>query len=426
MTFYLDKRQLSRFRLTWPDYGVPICELETTDPAPVVIDGPAALTLGDASFVGTVVDGGPTTGGTFRYDWRAGAGLWHRDIAARGYQSGQGVLLSTVLQDLPAALREAGYVRVETLSIGVPERRLGPALSHWTRPAGPAWTTLGDTAVPWYVDLAGVTQIRERQGVAVTAEDYTLTDNEPEGSRFYISLTGARLLPWTPGNLVGGRPIRLVEASANEGEPIRLRIELGLEETRPLLDQMIDQRISLARFHGVYEYVVKTRDGFVYGLSPVDTKIGLPSHDHVEIWPGFAGHGADIKPGQSVLLSFIDGNPARPAMSGFMPLHRTGSLPAESRVDADKVALGGALQKVARETDVTIGPAIRVTQNLSTMVAAISFTDRDGRIIIVSFAAGLMTGITAGGPFVPPPSDPLDVTIDEYEIGEPSQGKVFA
>lgn len=417
MTFFLDKRQLSLVDLHMPRYGVAVATLETADPAPVTIDAPASLVLGDLTLAGTVVEGGPTTGGTYRYDWRAGAGLWHREVAERAYQSGLGVLLSTVLRDLPAAFTEAGYPRAEQVSIGVPERRLGPAVSHWTRLQGPAWNTLGATEVPWYVDPAGVTQIRERVSGEVTAEDYTVTDSAPDDSRISIALTGVRVSPWLPGGLIGGRPIRTLDVHAREGEPIRLTINLGQEEPRSLLDTWYDQRAALLPYHGTYEYLVRTRDGVLYGLSPVDKRIGLPELTGVELWTGIPGCGADLKPGRSVLIGFTDGSPARPMVRGFMPLHRDGSQPSETRIDADKLVLGEGFYKVARQFDPVDGMVIAVQMHPppnNAKVFAITFSDQYGHAFAMTFdPLGALVSALPPGQFT-------------FRIAEPTQGKTYA
>lgn len=414
MTFYLDKRQLSRVSLHMPRYGVAVATLETADPTAVTIDAPATLTLGDLVLAGTVVEGGATGGGTYRYDWRAGAGLWHREIRERAYQSGLGVLLSTVLRDLPAAFTEAGYPRAEQIAIGVPDRRLGPSVSHWTRIRGAAWNTLGATEVPWYVDPAGVTQIRERNGVEVTADDYTVTDNAVDDGRIRISLTGVRVSPWLPGGLVGGRPIRTLDVDAREAEPIRLTLNLGREEPRSLLDTWYEQRAAILAYHGTYEYIVRTRDGVLYGLAPVDQNLGLPELTGVELWTGIPASGADIKPGRSVLIGFIDGKPSRPVMRGFMPLHRDGSQPSETRLDADLVKLGAAQKLVAREDDtVSSLHAILLVNTPSSGMTTLRLHNGVGSAIDITWPAALAPTLTPG-------------TGLKFTIDTPSQNKVMA
>jgi hypothetical protein len=416
--------QANRVRLHVPLHGVPVADVELVNAT--ALANLQTLVVGDLSLQGTIVSGG-VAAEVASYHWVAGRASWGVTLPARGYQSALGVLRSSILQDLQTDLAVATSGRGDTVAIGIPEQRVGPIQSGYARPAGPAWDTLKTLRVPWYVDVAGVTQIRERTGIEVPATVDVLQSRPDEGS-FVVASRDETYSRWLPGNLIAGARIVSLTLVAVPGEPTRMEIFTARtspsHEIRTALEDFVRQEMAYGKFWGRYEYRVNTRDGDSYGLVPASPTAGMPKLDSILMRPGIAGFKADLVVGQSVSIGFENGDPARPFIIHYQPLYQ--GAPERVYIDADRVDLGGATELVARETDMVIGPAIRATQDTTTQVAAISFEDAAGRKIVISFASGLMTGILTAGPFVPPPSNPLDVTISEYVIGTPAQDKVFA
>lgn len=105
-------------------------------------------------------------------------------------------------------------------------------------------------------------------------------------------------------------------------------------------------------FHGSYEYRVMAQDGAVLDLQPVRAATGLPPLRRVAVWPGLAGASSTVVGGSSVLVSFVDGDPARPFITGLAPTNGAGFVPVDSRIQAtETITLGDGDPKGAARLD---------------------------------------------------------------------------
>jgi hypothetical protein len=112
--------------------------------------------------------------------------------------------------------------------------------------------------------------------------------------------------------------------------------------------QIIDAVIPGARFRGVFEYRIVTQAGERLNLQPVRSRTDLPDLARVPVRAGVPGVKALHKPGAQVLVSFIDGDPSRPAVVGFDDPEQPGWMPLQLLFGE------GATLGVARQTDPVI------------------------------------------------------------------------
>lgn len=186
---------ISAATLTLPKVGAWVLEATLVDAA--ALSGGVSVTIGDLTLAGSVVRGGAFDGSA-RYLVTAGAGGWHKAITGRPeYRNDLGVKLSAVLAD---DARAAG----ETIALDPAlDRVLGTA---YVRRAGLGWDVLGSArlALPWWVDAAGVTQVRARPAAAVTAPSQLIAWDRVRGIREYGADTFA---PFAPGATIDGDTI---------------------------------------------------------------------------------------------------------------------------------------------------------------------------------------------------------------------------
>ena len=194
---------ISTAAVTLPLWGVWSAEIYLVDPAELA--GAVSLVIEDLVLAGSVVRGGPVEGSA-RYVVAGGAGGWRRVVPPQPYRNDLGIRLSTVLADVARAAGE--------------QLELDPALervlgSAWVRRAGPAWDVLGRLGVPWWLDGAGVTQVRLRPAPAVSAPAARLI--AWDRGKALRELAVDTLAPWAPGALLEGAPIEHVAIHVEHG-----------------------------------------------------------------------------------------------------------------------------------------------------------------------------------------------------------------
>lgn len=114
-----------------------------------------------------------------------GAGGWRKDVAAKAYVNASGVSASMVLND---AAKEVG----ETVVLS-PDRKIGPA---FIRVEGPASHLLYIVGGGFYVDNAGITQVKAWPTKAVTSEFTVVNQNGATGR---VEIATEDLAAWMPG-----------------------------------------------------------------------------------------------------------------------------------------------------------------------------------------------------------------------------------
>lgn len=296
-------------RISIPFYGAWTADLILATPDDLT--GSVTLVLGDLTLVGAVYRTAPFAGAR-QARLVAGAGGWRQTIGAQSYQSPAGVMLSTVLGDAARSVRET----------------LGPFLDRslgadWERERGPASRLLRlVTDGTWWIDPAGVTQLGPRSTAPITSAFQVLDYHGGMGS---YSVSTEVLADWTPGRsftaatLNAQATISLVTLVVDNDGKLRVEVLSGAPEQDRLLANVLElvrSEFPKATYQGTYEYAVQAiaADGSTADLSPTDTTLTLPSIVKCPVRLSTAT--AKLSTGSLVLVAFVNGNPARPAIVG--------------------------------------------------------------------------------------------------------------
>ncbi len=354
-------------RITIPAWGRWYAEVQLDGEH--TITGAATLTLADATFVGTVLSGGPALGRS-AYRIVAGAGGWGRDVPGKSYADDAGSKVATVVTD---AARAVG----ETMATVDPTLRTAP---NFVRSEGHAAAVL-DLVAPraWYVDEAGVTRLGARTAGSVVGK---VTEIKPiDKARQRVTLAADSIATILPGLVY--KTITAVdvqhEISADGG--LRSTIWGGpgvLDELGQLLGALDPDR----PYRGVTEYRVDTQSGKRWNLQPLRASSGMPYLKLVPVRPGVAGCEADLALGSFVGVMFMDADKDRPFIACFDDADSERFVPTS-------LALCGGSAAVAR-----VGDEITITQaqiTAATMVAGAN---------PVTVSLSLKGTITSGSPKV--------------------------
>lgn len=319
----------TRVRVQLPAWGRWWADIDTVDDT--VLTGAQALKLPGMTLVGTVY--GAPYEGRGRYRLVGGAGGWSKQLKARAYLNDLGVRKSTVLSDLAT---ETG----ETVD-DLPDTRFS---AHFARVQGPAFVTLNSVAPKgWHTDLAGVTRITTWPASTYSGEA-TITDVD-EASQI-VELTTDDLEGLVPGVTLSTTVGDVGPASDVEIEidttSIKVRVLASQQLTRRLeaFSAMLDALDPRRRYRGTYEYrVVEQTDNRV-SLQIARVGSGMGDLSLVRIRPGIPGASFTLVPGALVLVSFIDGDPSRPAIVSFDDPDAPGHSPTVLNLDSALVTIG--------------------------------------------------------------------------------------
>ena len=318
----LSGHAVSRARVSLPSWGLWHADVEIAGGAD--LSGAVVLSIADADYAGAIVSGG-TWQGRSRYVVAGGAGGWGADLPARSYVNDAGVKASTVLADLA---RETG----ETIE-DAPTTAIGPA---WVRPAGPALAPM-HLLYPsgWHVGADGVTRIGVRAAAEWTGALTVLSRDDAAGSMLIAPETVAGL---EPGAVVDGLEAVDVEI---EIEPGLLRARLwgagpSGEGSRRIaaLRRLLASLDPGSQFRGVWEYRAIVQTGERLHLQPARVSLGMPDLLAVRIRPGVPALASDVAAGAMVLVSFVDGDPARPVVVNFEDADGSAFRPDSLRIQA--------------------------------------------------------------------------------------------
>lgn len=417
----INGRQVIRASAYLPRTGAWTVQADVAEDVSLAVGSAATVTLGDLVLVGTIVQGAPVNG-LASYQVRAGRGAWERVLPPRAaFQSDPGVKYATVFAWLT---EQTG----ETIATDIPVDLRIPGLA-WVPRGGPAWDTLRLLNVAWYVDPAGVTQVRERPSAPISqatlAEAQLLEWRPDDGTRIYQTDTPAA---FPPGGTIDGERIEQVWLDATDSQ-IMLTLYTGSPSQGPAtsFDRIVAARTPEAFYRGIFEYSVVSQDGPRIGVRPVSTGPALGTIDRIFPWPGAAGASADLVVGSSVVLAFLDGRPSKPIIVGHQPPANPGGVPLEVRLQGDAVRLGEAADSppgklVARETDPVRSGEIEL--QAAGPILAFSYTNDNGLQYQVNITA---TAPPGGGPvaFVTTPIYALTGPVIG-KIRTPAQSKVFA
>lgn len=284
----------------------------------VTLADSVTLQLADASFVGSVVSGGPWLGRS-SYRLVGGHGGWSTRLAAKGYSNDGGVKISTVIGDAAA---ECGEV-VEGVPIGI----LG---YHYERAAGPASTALQLLASEsWHVGRDGVTRFVPRAAGVLPGQ---VARGAVDLAAGFIELMADSLTAVQPGLVVDG--VTAVDVVHTlEGSKLRSVVwgsAFG-DASKPLLAwrRLFDQLYPWLRYARVAEYRIVTQEDDRLNLQPVLVSTGLPSLSRVRVRPGLPGCRAEHALGSQVLVQFVNADPAKPVVVAFDDAEAQGFRPEE-------------------------------------------------------------------------------------------------
>lgn len=322
--------------LTIPGTGLWHAGVDLADP--VELSGAVTLAFLDTEWSGFVISGG-VVDGRARYRVLAGAGGWGTTLAPKAYANDAGVKAAKVIAD---AASEAG----ETTPTDMPTATLG---SHFNRPALPASFVLNLLAPrAWYAGADGVVTFAEREDLAASSLPVVARDPAARSVTLALTASAAGLLPGAATEYGTAADVEL------EAGPDGLRARLYAATASRRADayaRIVEAVLPGARFRGVHEYRVVTQTGERLNLQPVRSRSELPDLARVPVRAGVPGVKAQHMPGSHVLVAFLDGDPARPAVVGFDDPEQPGWMPLQ-------LMLGeGAALGVARQTDpVVAGP----------------------------------------------------------------------
>jgi hypothetical protein len=357
----LGNARVRRMSLTVPNVGVWCADIELSE-APELADGAAVeLHIGATTWRGTVA---PGENGAFALTRkcmvRGGAGAWSRTLPAKHYHNDFGVRAQLIAEDL---CRETG----ETLGSFVPaSERLGV---DYVRQAATDFTAAGTLSdviggVPWWVAQDGTTSVGLRPATQVNSDAYELLAYDPRLRMATLGVADSNIAPIQIGaTLVDERLDRaaVIREYTVELEESKLRVQAycgGDDRAAGNLAQLmtsIVRRIMDERLTGRFRYrVVNMRTDGRVDLQAVNRASGVPDLQFIAMWPGVAGAHAELTPGAEVLVEFIEGDRAKPILTGFGGKQAPGFVPVG-------IVFGGSTSAAARVGDVVaVAPATPV------------------------------------------------------------------
>jgi hypothetical protein len=308
-----------------------------------ILTGAVEFKIADLALTGTWLSGKPWLGRT-SVRVVGGAGGWSRRCASKSYASAAGVRLETVIGD---AARDAG----ETVA-GVPTGIVGQA---WTREAGAPSIVLHQLCPrAWYVSEDGVTRFGKRPATVWGGAD---TRGKVDLSAGYVELMADSIAGLVPGVVVEGvEAVDVVHVLENS----KLRSTIWGSAIAPTSKRLaawaalFAQLDPFARYRAQYEYRVVTQDGERLNLQPIRASLGMPDLRDVRAMPGVAGCRADVQLGGSVVVAFLNADPAQPRVVGFEDAEGEGFAPERlDLVGADDLAVlpSDSIKRVVRYGD---------------------------------------------------------------------------
>jgi len=304
------------------------------------------LTLGNLSLQGAVYRSGPFSG-QMKLRIVGGYGGWQKTVPSQQYVLSGGVLLSTVLGDLAAAVGEK--VNVQN------DQALG---SIFVRESAPASRILRQIAGPlWYVDTKGVTQITNARPSKAVSSAFLV--NRWDGDRGEFEVSTEDYASWMPGNTFSNevvtttQTISLATIDTDNKGTLRFTILTVGPPTDRLIDDiraLIREEIETFTFTGVYEYAVQATDGTTVDAQPTSTSLPLPSLRKVPLRTGIPGTSVSPSSGSLLAVGFLNGDPTRPIVFGVFDgttaqsvAFQNGNLPAARGGSNGPIPLGDSV-----------------------------------------------------------------------------------
>lgn len=372
------------------DRGPWVAEIVFDGEAPGIA-GRVSLTIGTDTLSGTIL---PTQDGVYAQERRCtivgGAAGWGKLVAGKDYHNDAGVKARLVADDVA---RAAG----ETIGTFLPaSEKL--AFDYVRTAEAPASRALEDAAgddVPWHVDYDGVTNVGARAALELPKGTYEVMAFDPASQVATLSLDDIASL--RIGSIITERvtsPLTVRSYELRVTTELRATCSTGAADTdlsrlfAALVRREMDERL-LGTF--VYRVITMAVDGRV-NLQAVRRGAGLPDVSTVPMWSA-PGYHAELRLGGEVLLSFIEGDRARPFIAAFAGKTGVGHVP-------QSVTIAGSVLAAARLTDsvrVTPSVALQATFGAPAATGPMSL----GTPYPVTFTPNFIDGvITSGSPKV--------------------------
>lgn len=359
-------------RILVPGTGTWIADLDIDlDPSGIVPTGKAALTIGTSILLGTVDERSTGKFGQKAHVQLVGGGNgWDKIVPALHLHSDVGVM-STAIYSVTGA--SVGEVVVDAIP-----KRLGV---DYVRTTGPASRVLA--GVEWYVNNAGVTIIGPRIPQPFNPLSVDILEWDPNTKR--AVLASEELIQ--PGTILvdlrfGTATVRDVEQTFSaEG----VRCTAWCEVATLALPKLPGEQAEapghkLARALGA---LAREATSSVYlrpykyrvVLQGADKRLTLQAADlaqsqpvpailqQVSMWPGIPGASALVTPGTEVIVMFLDGDPAKPVVSGFA----NQVPPVELSFDAVRIAHGLGTMPVVVGSPAFIAWVAAITTAVNTL-----------------------------------------------------------
>lgn len=206
----------------------------------------------------------------------------------------------------------------------------------------------------------GVTRIGKRSGAALTGATVGPIDE----ARDTVEVAADAIAAILPGVTVDGREVVDVEHSVSADAGLRSRLWFaagGASTSRAAraFRRMVEASLPRIRFLGAYEYRIVTLEGERLNLQPVRVAAGMPDLRRVRAWPGASGVRATPALGSRVLVTWVDGDPARPVVVAYEDAEGEGFAPDRLDLvgeDDAAVTVGEAAGRVVRYGDSIVFP----------------------------------------------------------------------
>lgn len=338
-TLTLNGTRVTEASITIPMYGAWTADVSMA--AATAVTGAVTLAIGSLSLKGKVFRSAVYAGG-YRARIVGGAGGWRTTLTPKGYSQVAGVKLSTVLAD---AARETG----ESISIGS-DRVIGTAYVR-ERAKGERVLKLLTNGI-WYVDTAGVTQIRDRTSTPIVSA-FTLVKRDGARGRFEIATEFYQ--DWTPGRtftsptVTDTQTISSVTFEAGNDGKLRLVVLSVATERERLLTEirnMIRAEIAPLTYCGVWTYTIQRASASSIDAVPANPNGILPTLTNVPPLTSPIGETVTPTVGKTCVIAFLDADPTKPR---WISAEGNATIVA---VDASSlVRLGAGALPVARATD---------------------------------------------------------------------------
>lgn len=317
----------------------------------VSILGRVTARLGNLELVGTVrPDQSGRVGLVSRATIVGGAG-WATILGPLPKHSDSGLRKARIGRDAAAACGE---------SLTVDAALDGTVGADWQRRTGPASRTL-ELLFPdvWYVDAGGGTIVGARPTRDVSGRLEIVTADAAEQ---WIEAHVADPRDIIPGGTITdarlSSTVTIREAELrSEGQGWKAMLWVGTADQTvgASLRRAVERAVPWARFGLLYRYRVLEMVGVRANLRAVAKRAGVPDAIAVDMAPGMAGLSAELTPGATVLVTFIEGDPALPIVTHFERVGQSGFLPVSLALDASgTVQIGASASSVELGGDATI------------------------------------------------------------------------